>query len=164
MKIFLTAVAFVALTLLSGVQAAQAAPKLDQAKLDGMASLVAGHPVRVDCVTDSAAWLRGPAPQALGYQWAHEPEAIHLGPYACEALRDPRSPLFGGGLYILAHEAAHARGIENERVASCFGLFWPRDLARRFYGIPLFSQRSFDVDFASTSIHAMTPPEYRGKC
>lgn len=164
MKIFLTAVAFVALTLLAGVQAAQAAPKLDQRKLDAMASLVAGHPVRVECVTDSAAWLRGPAPQALGYQWEHEPGDIHLGPYACEALRDPASPLFGGGLNILAHEAAHARGIASESLAACFGLAWPRYLARRFYGVPFWTQRSRDIGSASISIHEKTPPQYRGLC
>lgn len=167
MKIFLTAVVFVALTLGAAIIAAEgalAAPKLNQAKLDGAASLVAGHPVRVDCVTSAAAWLRGPAPQALGYQWAHEPGEIHLGPYVCEALRDPRSPLFGGGLHVLAHEAAHARGIESESLASCYGLVWPRHLAWRFWGVPMFSQRSYGIDWASTSIHETTPPEYRGGC
>lgn len=162
MKIFLTAVAFVALTMGAGVQAAQGAEQ--QQRLDAMASLVAGHPVRVDCVTDPAAWLRGPAPQALGYQWAHEPGEIHLGPYACEALRVRTSPLLGAGLHILAHEAAHARGIDSETVASCFGLAWAMDLARRFYAIPFFSPLSRGVEAAGLSIHRMTPDEYRGQC
>lgn len=164
MRIFLTAVVFVALTLGAAFLAAEgalAAP--NQTRLDAMASLVAGHPVRVECVTDSGAWLRGPAPQALGYTYDGVP-VVYLGPYACEALRDPRSPLFGGGLHILAHEAAHARGIQSEAAASCWALAWPMALAQRFYSVPFFSQRSLDVDWASQRIYATTPTEYRGGC
>jgi hypothetical protein len=155
----------VALVALALAFAAPASAQADQSKLDAMASLVAGHPVRVDCVRDADAWGRGPAPGALGYAYDHEPGAIHLSPYACLVLDVPGSPLFGGGLHILAHEAAHARGIHDEGCAEVWALAWVADLGRRFYGVPFFSPRSIALQAASASIHRMTPAEYQtGKC
>ena len=131
------------------------------ARIAAAASYVAGRPVRVACTVDPVAWGLEVDGRALGYWDPADPDVVHVGPYATEALRDPSSPLFGGGLHVLAHEAAHARGVWSERAASVWGTLLPMELARRFYGVGFFTPASRAIEAASLSILLLTPPEYR---
>lgn len=74
-------------------------------------SLVAGHPVKVECDTD-----RGPR-VASGYRlagWADIPNSTaHLRPEMCELFRE-RSEWTGVGMHVLLHESFHLRGIVDE--------------------------------------------------
>lgn len=58
---------------------------------------------------------------------------ITLAPYVCSALSSRNPTRIGVGLFVLAHEAAHARGIMDEVAADCDALPRVAGLARRFY-------------------------------
>lgn len=149
------------LAILAGAAAALAlaapapVPTLDQA-----ASLVAGRSVRVVCTVDPDAWAAEIDGRTLGYYDPADPGSIHLGPYACQALSDPRSPLFGGGLSILAHEAAHAGGVlDDEALAQCNALKATPKLARLF---GLRGAALTGAVIAARRVDALLPPEYHG--
>ena len=139
---------------------AQTATAGEHPKLDAVASYVAGHSVTVHC----AEWGDREMGSALGYVWSHDLSNVYLSAYACTALADPSMPMFGSGLHILAHEAAHTRGIRDEGLAECWALVWTMDLARIFYGVQFHTWQSREIDLASQRIHNLTPPEYRAKC
>jgi hypothetical protein len=103
-------------------------------------------------------------PGVLGYVYAADRSTVYLSTYACQALSVPSGPLFGGGLGILAHESAHARGIDSEAVAGCWGLLLPQDLARRFYGVPFYTVASENIAVASRRIFESTPERYHEVC
>lgn len=149
----------IALTVVVGVVASYSAAGTYDAppKLNAVASYVAGHPVTVKCGADEY-------PGVLGYVWESDRSTVYLSTYACQALSDPTSLLFGGGLNILAHEASHARGIDSEAVAGCWGLLLPQDLARRFYAIPFYTPASANIAAAAKRIFDQAPEQYHALC
>jgi hypothetical protein len=134
-------------------------------KIDQMASLVAGKPVDARCYTDSTEWATVQAEYNFTYGdqlygFAFSPsEEIWLGPKVCQYLMlgIPN----GGALMILAHEAAHARGVSDEAWANCWGRAWVADLARRYYGIRFFTKAWRKLEREAAAMSATNPPEYR---
>lgn len=142
LKLALCAAAFVA-ALLVGHQNAQAATKANwaDARIDGIASTISGHPVRVYCENDLTAWGAGLAPATWGYTFPPHfnvslpPEyqnVIWVHPQVCALLHgvlDNRDAIFWAdaaqAIHVLVHESFHQRdGIYGDCTAtdkSCEG-------------------------------------------
>jgi hypothetical protein len=56
------------------------------------------------------------------------------------------------------------RGVRSEALASCWGLLWAADLARRYYGIEFFTRESEMVMAGAWSFFKGEPAEYREMC
>ena len=158
----------VLLLVFAGVAGAQLRP---HARLANVVATVAGRPVPVSCETSKIAWNHEIADEALasGAAAYYDPNAdvIRFGPLVCNSLAKPRRKVTRatvGALFIAAHEAAHASGVENEGVANCWGLYWAQDLARRFHGVRFFSAASRRVRMYAREIQQDAPPEYRDAC
>lgn len=139
-------------------------------RLARIAATVAGRPVDVSCETRAGRWSRDLvashlAPQAVAY-YDPNTQRIRFGPVICgdssryrrgASLRSVRV------LFIAAHEAAHAAGIEDEAVANCWALSWVQDLARAFLGVEL-SPASRLVRSYARQLQRDSPPAYRSAC
>jgi hypothetical protein len=156
--------------LLVAAGSASAGTRRDD-RLTQIVAAVAGRAVDVSCETSTTAWVReitsaDVAAAAVAY---YDPnlDLIRLGPLACNDLIKPMrgvTPALVRGLFIAAHEAAHATGIEDEGVANCWALYWAQDLARRFAGVPFFTPQSTLVRTYARQIQRDSPPEYRAAC
>lgn len=132
---------------------------------------VAGRPVDVSCETRPGAWRRDLvashlAPRAVAY-YDPNTDAIRFGPVICEdastfrrgvSLRSVRA------LFIAAHEAAHAAGVDDEGVANCWALDWVPDLARTFLGVEPLSPAGRLVRSYARHLQRDSPRAYRSAC
>ena len=140
-------------------------------RLTRIVALVAGGSVATSCETNQRAWEEEVAAGAMasGSMAYYDPDhdAIRFGPAICKTLSKPRlrlTPASIGGLFIAAHEAAHARGIDDEGIANCWGLYWTQDLARRILGARFFTARSRQVLAWARQIQRDSPHEYKAVC
>ena len=166
---FAAAVALVGSLVLVGTAGAAETGAGD--RLAQLVAAVAGRPVSVSCETNKAAWeheVAGAelAAQAVAY---YDPELddVRFGPLICRDIVRSRGrvgPATLRALFIAAHEGAHARGIEDEGVANCWGLYWAQDLARRFYDVRFFTAQSRRVRVWARQIQRDSPREYRAAC
>lgn len=89
---------------------------------------------------------------------------VRMAPWVCKALRrGPRDGEFGGALYVLAHETAHAAGTLDEAEASCIALrrgvpfllrrFWTRE--------PSVIRRAMEQ---AREAYELQPRSYRAVC
>lgn len=147
---------------------AHANASTDQAKLNEMASRVAGRPVQVVCTFDSTEWqnqLPGMnAANVYGYWRNTRPDDVNLGPEACRDFQLDTKVELGFALNILAHESAHAGGIRDEATAACWGLLWNYTLAHDYYGIEYYSAEGRQVELGSMMTHQRLLPQYRAVC
>jgi hypothetical protein len=139
--------------------------------LSVLASWVSGRTIEVSCETNWPAWRQELAAGALplGSDAYYEPndDVIRIGPTACNAIASAVRGLTlarAAALFIVAHEAAHAAGVEDEGTANCWGLYWTQDLARRVYGVEFFTAQSRKVLAWARQIQRDAPPEYRAAC
>lgn len=123
---------------------------------------VAGRQVDAVCVTVQSEYdaLAGRASAGM---YRSSEDRIYLSPTVCGGL-ESRQARLGLALLVVAHEAAHARGIVDEGQAECWGLLWTQDLARRLFGIEFFTPASELVLSGALGYHRTTPPEYRTAC
>ena len=107
------------------------------------------------------------APGAVAY-YDSGADQIRFGPLACTGQSAPLhgrvTPTYVAALFVAAHEAAHAAGIEDEAIANCWALYWAQDLARRFHGIRFFTPASRLVLNYARHIQRDSPPDYRAAC
>lgn len=123
-------------------------------------------PGSYSCPTESE-WERTLAGYGLtsstnGLAWVDENRAA-FAPWVCDAIERKGNRL-GAALNVVAHEAAHLRGVRSEAEAACWGLLWAADLAQRFYGIEFYSLDSQTVIARSVAYHRSYPMEYRVVC
>jgi hypothetical protein len=136
-----------------------------------IAERVAGKPVNLRCVTSPMQWnslvkryfpnFRGTHVHAFAIVGGTE---IRTAGWVCKALNGPVSENLGPALNVIAHEAAHVRGIRSEAEASCWGLMWVAHLAWEFYGIEFDSLASKTLLAASREYHLNTPKQYQAVC
>lgn len=90
---------------------------------------------------------------------------VRLAPWVCGNL-SPTSPRFGSALYVMGVEAARLAGyrVGAEAMAGCWGLLWAADLARRYWNIQFFTQRSYDLIAQALEFHRATYPRYQTIC
>lgn len=141
------------------------------ARLSVVVAAVAGRPVTVSCETSRVVWPRevASAHLAAGAVAYYDPDAdaIRFGPLICsDLLRPGRGASMSAvrGMFIAAHEAAHARGIEEEGTANCWAVYWAQALARRFNGVSFFTIGSRQVLARAKQIQRDSPAEYRRGC
>lgn len=132
-------------------------------RLTEMAATVAGRPVDIACEDSNAAWASGPAPAANAY-YSWDSDYIRLAPSMCDLAQMSGSSLVGPLLFVVAHEAAHARGVRSEAWADCYGLLWTADLARRFYSVEFYTARSDELMRQAVAYHRGAPADYQGLC
>lgn len=140
-------------------------------RLAQVVATVAGRRVEVSCETLPGMWKRDLAashlaPQAVAYYDPNK-DVIRFGPLICEDISRSRrgaSLRSVRALFIAAHEAAHAAGIDDEGIANCWGLYWAQDLARTFYGVPFFSPASRVVRSYARQLQRDSPRAYRAAC
>lgn len=139
--------------------------------LGSIVSVVAGRPVNVSCAPSEDAWLReleqGQMDADAVAYYDGELDVIHFGPAICGGAQDLDrgvTPALVASLFVAAHEAAHAVGVDDEGGANCWGLYWAQDLARRFAGIQFFTPASRLVLEIARQIQHDAPPEYRSAC
>ena len=160
---------FVFLVLAGNAHSANA-PSVDYPKLDEIASTVAGRTIDAQCVDSYEPWQSelqsiGAPLTVFGYYRPSVPGVIRLGPQVCLGFRQgPGGSGFGAALNVIAHEASHARGVRSEATAACWGLLWPAELARRFYGVEFFTPQSSLVIAGSRQMHDGLLPLYREEC
>ena len=163
--------ALVVVVLLGVVEPASAASGREK-RISHIVATVAGRPVAVSCQLRSAAWRQEVAaghlaPGAVAY-YDPEPDLVRFGPLICrDLLRLERGVVTLASvraLFMAAHEAAHAAGVEDEGVANCWGLYWAQDLARRFTGIAFHSPLSRRVRAYARQTQEDSPAEYRAAC
>ena len=167
----LFAVASVAIILLAAVVESANAETRRNERLAGIVAAVAGRAVDVSCETSRGAWVgeltEGKmAADAVAY---YDPnlDVIRFGPLICnDLLKRGRgvSLRLVRGLFIAAHEAAHAAGVEDEGSANCWGVYWVQELARRFAGVPFFTRQSNLVRAYARRIQMDSPPDYQRAC
>lgn len=140
-------------------------------RLTEIVTTVAGRTVDVSCETRGLVWKREvqSAHLAAGAVAYYDPELdlIRFGPLICKdllTLRQGASLSSVRGLFIVAHEAAHASGVDNEGTANCWGLYWAQNLARRFNGVRFFTPASRRVLALAKQIHRGAPPNYQRSC
>jgi hypothetical protein len=139
------------------------------ARLAAVVARVAGRPVAVSCERNGIAWSREVAAvdavwQVVAY-YDPEPDAIRFGPVICDDIARPGVSLASvRALFIAAHEAAHAAGVDDEGVANCWGVYWAQELARVVYGVEFFTKASMRVLSYARQIQRDSPPEYRAAC
>lgn len=149
------AIALVGAVLGTAAQTAQArldpgTPPVRDARI-AAAEYIVGQPVTIVCEPID----RMPA-AVLAFVFIDGSYVIHLGPYACETLKDPASPIFGAGVLVLAHEAEHLAGLLNESAANCAAIRRVDFLARRFWHVD-----DPNVQASADRLFAMTPDTYR---
>ena len=141
-------------------------------RLARIVATVAGRPVAVSCQSSAVAWrdevlTSELAAGAVAY-YDSETDQIRFGPLACEGQSATHhgkvTPTYVAALFVAAHEAAHAAGIEDEANANCWALYWAQDLARRFHGVKFFTPASRLVLTYARQIQRDSPPEYRAAC
>lgn len=160
----------IAVLAAQNADAATIAPSVSVPRMNEAAAIVAGRSVDAQCVLDSEAWatelrsLNAP-PNVLAYVSSNNLNVIRLGPSVCRAWQEgPTGRGFGAALNIVAHEAAHTRGVFSEPEAACWGLLWAADLARRMYGIEFFTPQSEAIIASSRRAHDGLVPQYREVC
>ena len=139
--------------------------------LSELVAWVAGRTVSVSCETGRAAWEEEVEAAALtsGVVAYYDPNAdlVRFGPTVCNPISSPRKGVTlarVAALFVVAHEAAHVSGIDDEGVANCWGLYWAQGLARLVYGVEFFTPRSRQVLAWARQIQRDSPPEYRAAC
>jgi hypothetical protein len=161
-----------ALLVLVFIPAERATAAQPSERLARIVATVAGRPVGVSCVVTAVAWrdevlTSEVAPGAVAY-YDSGADQIRFGPLACTGQSAPRhgrvTPTYVAALFVAAHEAAHAAGVEDEASANCWALYWAQDLARRFHGIKFFTPASRLVLMYARQIQRESPPEYRAAC
>ena len=164
-------VVIVALILLLTFVGSTAAGTPRESRLEQIVATVAGRRVTVSCEANPVVWKREVetaqlAAASVAY-YDPEQDVVRFGPLICsDLLTLRRGASFSSvrGMFIAAHEAAHARGIEDERIAHCWGVYWAQDLARRFEGVRFFTPSSRQVLAWAKQIHRDSPSEYRRAC
>jgi hypothetical protein len=167
----LIAVASVAILLLASIVEPAAAGTTRHERLAAIVGTVAGRPVDSSCETNRVAWVgelvQGQmAADAVAY-YDPDIDVIRFGPVICNDLLKPGRGVtlrLVRGLFIAAHEAAHAAGVDDEGVANCWGLYWAQDLARRFAGVRFFTRGSNLVRTYARQVQKDSPPDYRAVC
>jgi hypothetical protein len=150
MKTFITVLIALLLAPVASARLDPGAPVPRDARI-AAAEFVAGHPVSITCEP-----LDRMPPAVLAFVFLDDSYVIHLGPYACEALKDPTSPIFGAGLLVLAHEAEHLAGLVNESAANCAAIRDVEFLAQRFWRV-----ENQNVQGSAQRLYGMTPDNYR---
>jgi hypothetical protein len=114
-------------------------------RLDAAASWVAGRAITVRCETDQAVWdgeAGGPA--APGYTrsgYYEGGQLVNIGPWACLRLHSALDkhgsvllPELAQAMHTLAHEAIHARGLQDEGETDCVSLELVDEVATGWFG------------------------------
>lgn len=136
-----------------------------------LASKVAGKQIFNYCATTPEEWdglvttafqgrLRGN--EVSGY--ASPGQYTYLSDQVCNILNTGTSDRLGVALAILAHEAAHARGILDEGQAQCWGLVWWYSLAHDYYGVAYHSQQMLDLERKVLAWQATQTDRYSLAC
>ena len=117
------------------------------ARLDAVASHIAGKPVQVHCEDSWYEWINSGEQQdedwsvLLGLTYLSEP-LVYINPDGCETLHallelGPRAVGVyhaAGAVQTLVHEAVHQRGITDEGDTDCTALSLVDDVAVRHFG------------------------------
>ena len=165
-------VVIVALVLLLTFVGSTAAGTPRENRLEQIVATVAGRRVTVSCEANAVVWKREVesaqlAAASVAY-YDPEQDVARFGPLICNDVlmfrRGAASFSSVMGMFIAAHEAAHASGIENEGIAHCWGVYWAQDLARRFAGVRFFTPSSRQVLAWAKQIQRDSPSEYRRAC
>lgn len=93
-------------------------------RLDTAATFIAHKPVQVMCADSEWTWLHSPAGFQPEFGFAYPGEdVIYLRPVVCKNLlvlpKNRKNYGFGSSVYVLAHEAVHARGEVDEGKTAC---------------------------------------------
>lgn len=166
LRLFLWVCVFgVTLFVLGSFFTTDACGMVRQPRVDAMASVVAGKPVTVECYVESSEWFAtqqahgfSAGDALLGFAYIGG-NRIYMGPTICRPLLS--GELNGASLSVLAHEAAHSQGVQDESWANCWGRAWVFDLAHRFYGVKAFTERARALERQAAAMSALNPPEYR---
>jgi hypothetical protein len=173
LRLAVVGVWLVALALATQAQPATIvrAPVTDLPKLDEIASTVAHKTVDAQCEFDREKWsaeLRSMGADdrnILGYVDRGQTNVIRLGPSVCKTFQEgPKGRGFGAALNVIAHEASHAGGVHSEPTAACWGLLWPADLARRFFGVEFFTPESQAIIASARRAHDTLLSSYKSEC
>lgn len=135
MKNWIIPGALIALVMFALVFVAGARASYGDARLNAVASAVAGHPVVVSCGSGAGEWSNTEKSAGLtfevdGFTTASQSNVIYLAPRICDTLEadftaGPNAVGdFWNGLAIktIIHESVHQRGVLDESVTDCTAL------------------------------------------
>jgi hypothetical protein len=144
----LTLATFAVMLMMSVAATAGMAGNDSDARLDAVATEVAGAPVAVWCETHWSSWILTGV-DLFGEDWSFlrgftiiGRPTVYISPADCETLHALLDGESVGtyhaaiAIHVLAHEAMHQRGITNEGEADCAALPLVPELAVRHFGIP----------------------------
>ena len=146
----------------------------ESARLTPIASDVSGKPVFVRCATSEATWeafLRPwdlpPRIQGLTFP---DNDGTYLKPTVCRALEGwlrgrsaPSVETLGVMALVLAHEAVHTRGVDDESVTDCTALRELPSVLRRWFAVRRQAALRVAMN-AAWAAHRSRPPVFRTVC